>query len=260
MSGFPPAGPSVDTKTVFGFLDDLLAVPGAPDYPGAWNGVQVDCTGPITRVAVAVDASLATIEGAAEGGANLLVVHHGLFWNPDPRLVGPAYGKVRRLLEADLGLYAAHLPLDAHPEVGNAAVLAEAVGLEVEGPFGEVKGIPIGCWGTVETDRDAFVAGVGATVEGPVRLIPGGPDRVRKVAVVTGAGGSFIRDAAGAGLDTLLTGEGAHQTFSEAMEYGVNVLYAGHYATETWGVRAVGRRLEEAFGLPWDFIHVPSGL
>jgi dinuclear metal center YbgI/SA1388 family protein len=260
MTPPPPSPAEAAPEQVFGFLDDLLELPGTPDYPGAWNGVQVECQGPVRRVAAAVDASMATIQGAVAKGADLLLVHHGLFWNPDPRLVGPAYRRVRRLLESGMGLYSAHLPLDAHPEIGNAAVLARSVGVEVEGHFGEAKGVSIGWWGTLEEDRDAFVARVASAVQGPVQLIPGGPQRVARVGVVTGAGGSFIRDAAAAGLDTLLTGEGAHHTFTEAMEHGINVLYAGHYATETWGVRALAQRLESAFGLPWDFIHVPSGL
>lgn len=252
--------PGTLSESIFAYLEELLRVEGFPDYPGAWNGVQVQPPTTLRRLAVAVDASLATIRGAAEAGADLLLVHHGLFWDPDPRLVGPRYRRVEALIRADLGLYAAHLPLDAHPELGNSVVLAREVGLQVEGRFGESKGVEIGWWGLAEGSRERFQQKIAQLVHGPVRLIPGGPTQVRRVGVVTGAGGSFIQEAAQQGLDTLLTGEGAHHTFVEAMEFGVNVLYAGHYATETWGVKALAARLEEAFGLPWDFVDIPSGL
>ena len=252
--------PVATPESVFGFLEDLLQVRDFPDYSAAWNGVQVQPPPTLSRVAVAVDASLATIRGAVEVGADLLLVHHGLFWDPDPRLVGPRFKRVQALLEGGVGVYAVHLPLDAHPEVGNAAELAREVGIRVEGRFGEGKGVEVGWWGVAGASREAFHQEVARVVQGPVRLIPGGPAHVERVGVVTGAGGNFIRDAAEKGLDTLLTGEGPHHTFVEAMEYGVNVLYAGHYATETWGVKAVARRLEERFGLPWHFVDVPSGL
>ncbi|TVR52407.1 MAG: Nif3-like dinuclear metal center hexameric protein [Gemmatimonadales bacterium] len=250
----------VERESVFAFLEDLLQVRDFPDYSGAWNGVQVQPPRTLNKVAVAVDASLATIQGAVEVGADLLLVHHGLFWDPDPRLVGPRFERIKALLEGEVGVYAVHLPLDAHPEVGNAAELAREVGVHLEGRFGEGKGVEVGWWGVAGASREAFHQEVARVVQGPVRLIPGGPAQVGRVGVVTGAGGNFIRDAAEKGLDTLLTGEGPHHTFVEAMEYGVNVLYAGHYATETWGVKAVARRLEERFGLPWHFVDVPSGL
>ena len=252
--------PGTPSESVFGYLEKLLQVEAFPDYSGAWNGVQVQAPATLRRIAVAVDASLATIQGAVKAGADLLLVHHGLFWDPDPRIVGPRYRSLETLLREGLGLYAAHLPLDAHPELGNSVILARQVGLQVEGRFGESKGVEIGWWGLTEGSRERFQERVTQLVRSPVRLIPGGPSQVQRVGVVTGAGGSFIREAAQQGLDTLLTGEGAHHTFVEAMEFGVNVLYAGHYATETWGVKAVAGRLEEAFGLPWDFVDVPSGL
>lgn len=257
---FAVSSPGIETESLFAFLERLLGVEGFPDHPGAWNGLQVEGPHRVTKLAVAVDASQATIQAAAEAGAELLLVHHGLFWDPDPRLVGPRRARVAALLREGIGLYAVHLPLDAHPEVGNAAVLAREAGLQVGGSFGEAKGVEIGCWGSTHEGRSEFLARIQKVVGGPVRLLPGGPETIRRVAVVTGAGGSFIQAAAGAGFDTLLTGEGPHHTFVEAMEYGLNVLYAGHYATETWGVRALARRVEAELGLPWVFLDVPSGL
>jgi dinuclear metal center YbgI/SA1388 family protein len=251
---------AVEAESLFAFLERLLRVEAFPDHAGAWNGLQVEGPTTVGKLAVAVDASMATIRGAAEVGADLMLVHHGLFWDPDPRLVGPRRARLAALLAKGIGVYAVHLPLDAHPEVGNASVLAREVGIRVEGPFGAAKGVEIGCWGRADGSREAFRERVAQVVEGPVRLVPGGPEAVRRVAVVTGAGGGFIREAASGGFDTLLTGEGPHHTFVEAMEYGVNVLYAGHYATETWGVRAVAERIEAEFGLPWAFVDVPSGM
>jgi dinuclear metal center YbgI/SA1388 family protein len=250
----------LEAAFLFSFLDELLGTKGFPDYDRAWNGVQVEGPDRIRVVAAAVDASEAAILEAAERGADLLLVHHGLFWDPDPRLVGPLRRKVAALLGGRIALYASHLPLDAHPEVGNGAVLARALELQVEGRFGEVRGVEVGWWGTAAGTREELRERVGALVGGDVRLIPGGREEAGKVAVVTGAGGSLVREAARWGMDTLLTGEGAHHSYAEAMERGVNLLYAGHYATETWGVRALAARLQDRFGLPWVFVDVPSGL
>jgi dinuclear metal center YbgI/SA1388 family protein len=251
---------AVDQQAVISFLEDLLEPGAYSDYPTAWNGIQVDPPTRITRVAAAVDASLAAIERAQDLEADLLIVHHGLYWDLDPRLTGPRYRRTQALLRRPLGVYSSHLPLDGHPVVGNSAVLARAIGLEPRGPFAEVKGRAIGCWGEVEKERETFRLELETVVGGGVRLLAGGPATVRRVGVVTGAGGSFIRQAAAEGLDSLVTGEGPHHTFLDAHEYGVNVFYAGHYATETWGVRALCAALESQFRLPWDFIDIPSGL
>lgn len=251
----------VEAELVFSFLDETLRVAGFPDYPPAWNGVQVEGPQTIARVAAAVDAGEPSIRAAVEGGADLLLVHHGLFWGGSAPLTGRLHRRVAPLIRGGTALYAAHLPLDAHPEVGNAAVLIRALGLEPgEERFGTFEDVRIGFVVECRSDREAFRRKVAEVVDGPVQLLPGGPDETRRVAVVTGGGGSFIREAADEGIDTLLTGEGAHHTYLDAMELGVNVLYAGHYATETWGVRALAQRLEEQFGLPWDFLDFPSGL
>ncbi|RMH21452.1 MAG: Nif3-like dinuclear metal center hexameric protein [Gemmatimonadetes bacterium] len=249
-------------ESILQYLDDYLRIAEVPDYPGAHNGLQVDGAPghEVERVAVAVDASERVIQGAVADGADLLIAHHGLFWDGSPTVVGPRYRKLRALLEGGVALYSAHLPLDAHPEVGNCAVLARALGLEPEGRFGDYKGAELGWWATVDENREALRDRVAEVVGGPVRLIAGGPERAFRVAVVTGGAGSMIRDAAAAGIDTLITGEGAHHTYYEAMERGVNALYAGHYATEVWGVRALAQHLQERFGLPWTFVDDPSGL
>ena len=242
------------------FLDEYLAVPDVPDYPTAMNGLQVEGPSAVRRVAAAVDASEEAIEKAVEGGADLLLVHHGLFWDGSQPVTGRRYRKLARLLGNSLAVYSAHLPLDAHPEVGNCAVMAEQLGLQEMVRFGKYEGCPIGYRGALHMDRAELRQRLSHLVDGPVHLIPGGPSQVRDVALITGGGGSFLKDAAWQGVDAFITGEGPHHTYVDAMEWGLNVYYAGHYATETWGVRALASHLEERFGIPWDFIHLPSGL
>lgn len=250
----------MDTDELVAFLDRYLEVPAFPDYPTAMNGLQVEGPDTVRRVATAVDASEPAIEEAVRRGADLLLVHHGMFWDGFRPITGRRHRKLAHLMEAPTALYAAHLPLDAHPEVGNCAVLARELGLEPGERFGTYEGVPIGFRCVVEGGREDLRDRLAATVDGPVRLIPGGPERVRSAALVTGGASSFLEDAARAGVDALVTGEGPHHTYVDALELGMNVYYAGHYATETWGVRAMARVLEERFGLPWDFIHLPSGL
>jgi dinuclear metal center YbgI/SA1388 family protein len=251
---------AIEPELLFGFMDELLGIPEFPDYGPALNGLQVEGVGPVHRVGAAVDAGQAAVDAAGEAGMDLLLVHHGLFWGGTAPLTGRLHRKVASLIRSGTALYSAHLPLDAHPEVGNAAVLIRALGLEPGERFGRYEEVELGFVAETSEDRDDFRDRVAGVVGGPVRLIPGGPARIRRVGVVTGGGGSFIPDAAEAGLDALLTGEGAHHTFLDAMELGVNVFYAGHYATETWGVRALAGKLEAEFGLPWEFLDFPSGL
>lgn len=247
-------------EEVCSYLTEYLKVGDIPDYPGAWNGLQVENTGSVTSVAAAVDACQATIDRAAAIGADFMIVHHGLFWGKDPRVAGPHGKRIRQLVEHDIALYSSHIPLDAHPEIGNNAVLANRLGLQQTEPFGDFEGISIGLCGRADLDLQDLVERVKAAVRGPVRLIAAGPQRVRSLGVITGGAGSMIRDAHRAGLDAFITGEGAHHTFFDAEELGVNVIYAGHYATETFGVKALAEHLSERFGVPWEFIDHPTGL
>ena len=242
------------------YLDAYLHVRGVPDYANALNGLQVENAGAVTRIAAAVDLCEATVELAAAQGADLLMVHHGLFWNGLQPLVGPRQRRVAGLVRHNIALYSAHLPLDRHPDVGNNAVLARALGIAVSGEFGTHDGVPIGVWGELATDRDALRRQI-ATLLGPVPLLmPFGPAAVRLVGIITGAGGSMIADAAAAGLDTYITGEGAHHTYFDAEELKLNVFYAGHYATETVGVKALAEHVSAKFRIPWVFLDHPTGL
>jgi dinuclear metal center YbgI/SA1388 family protein len=252
----------VKLESLLQYIGEYLAVEGHPDYSGALNGLQVGGPDEVRKLAVAVDASEASILAAIEGGADLLIVHHGLFWGGPSPLTGPHLRRIRALLENDLALYSCHLPLDGHPEVGNSALLGRALGLELEGRFAAYEGAEIGWHGRPEEsiDLSELISRAEAVLGGPVHAIPGGGERIERVGVVTGGGASFIEEAVGLGLDALVTGEGTHHSHFDAMELGLHVIFGGHYATETFGVRALGDHLAERFGLDCDFIDQPTGL
>ncbi len=254
------------------YMDGLLGIPGHPDYKTALNGLQVDLRSEarggleadvegVRRIGAAVDTSEAVIASAVEAEVDLLLVHHGMFWDGLRPLTGRRFRRVESLIRNGVALYSAHLPLDAHPELGNCVLLARALGLDVQGRFGEFEGRPIGFWGTPrEWEPEALVRRLEAAVGGPVRVLDGGGESLAKVAVLTGGGGSFIEEAARSGMDALVTGEGSHHTFVDAHELGIHVLYGGHYATETFGVKALAAHVAERFDLEWTFLDHPSGL
>jgi dinuclear metal center YbgI/SA1388 family protein len=250
----------MDLTALVSYLDGYLRVAEVPDAPNAVNGLQVANAGTVSRVAAAVDLCEATVRLAAEQGADLLLVHHGLFWGGLQPLTGRMQRRVAGLITRDIALYSAHLPLDLHPEVGNNAVLARQLGVSLRGEFGEEYGVPIGRWGDVDMSREAFEGRLAGLTGSAPRRMAFGPERVRRVGVVTGAAGSMIAQAAAADLDTFVTGEGPHHTFFDAEELKLNVFYAGHYATETVGVKALAEHLHARFGLAWTFLDHPTGL
>ncbi|HSG81212.1 MAG TPA: Nif3-like dinuclear metal center hexameric protein [Gemmatimonadota bacterium] len=252
---------AVDLKELVAYLDQYLDVGAIPDYPDAHNGLQVENSGRVRLVVACTDACQATIDAAARLGAGLMIVHHGLFWGAGiTPLTERSYRRVRQLLAHDIAVYSSHLPLDAHPEVGNNAQLARAIGLAELEPFGEFQGSLIGCKGTLEVGRSELSRRLQDLFEAEPFLIAAGPERVRNIGVVAGGAGSLIAQAAAAGLDTFVTGEGAHHTYFDAEESGVNVFYAGHYATETMGVKALATHVAKKFGLDWKFLDHPTGL
>ncbi|HSY82578.1 MAG TPA: Nif3-like dinuclear metal center hexameric protein [Gemmatimonadaceae bacterium] len=234
----------------------------------ALNGLQVANRGPIRKIATAVDGSLRTIKGTIAADANLLIVHHGLFWGGVQRLVGHRYERLRHLLEHDVAVYSTHLPLDRHPTLGNNALLARALGLEPTGEFARHESISIGVRGEdtrptaeiVDAAR-AFARQYGGhTHTSDTSAIA--PGRVtRRWGICSGAGASAetLDEATALGLDTLIVGEGPHWTAVEAPELGLVIIYAGHYATETLGVRALGEHVSQTFGIPWTFVDAPTG-
>lgn len=245
---------------IVAYLDGLLGVPAAGDYPNALNGLQVENSGGLSKIGAAVDACEAVVGEAAAAGVDFLLVHHGLFWGGLAPLSGASYRKARMIFEADMAVYSAHLPLDAHPRFGNNALLAEALGLEDGEPFFTEFGRPIGWKYEAEINREVLRDLIEKAVGCPVLLAPGGPVVARKIGVVSGGAGGEVAKAAKEGVDTFITGEGPHWSFTAAEELGLNLFYAGHYATETFGVKALAAELSRKFALPWQFIDHPTGL
>ena len=246
-------------------FDDRLRTDDYADLDASPNGLQV---GPgdasVEHVAFAVDAAVATIEAAVDAGADLLATHHGLIWDGIERVTGPRYRRLAPLLRNDLALYVSHLPLDGHRELGNAAGLAELLDLRDRAPFGELGPEVIGQRGVapdpydadrlrVVLDRELDHGGQG------VQALRFGPDEVREVAIVTGSGADWLDEAVDAGVDAFVTGEGKGKLYHEAREAGINVYLAGHYATETFGVRRL-RALAEEWGLETTYVDHPTGL
>ena len=240
--------------------DRLLRTTEVKDYDGAANGLQVENNGFVTRIAATVDASLETIKLAIDAKADLLVVHHGLFWTPSHPWTGVRYRKIQHLFQNNLAVYSSHLPLDLHPRLGNNAQLCSALQLRKPRPFFFDHGQYIGLKAGAKLSRVDLARKLHEATGFKPIVIPGGPDRCRKIGVVTGGAGGELTKAAAEGIDTFVTGEGPHWTFALAEELGVNVLYGGHYATETFGVKALAAHLSRQFKVPWVFLDHPTGL
>jgi dinuclear metal center YbgI/SA1388 family protein len=247
-------------RELVAYLDEYLALAEVPDFPNAYNGLQVEGRPEVQTVAVAVDACQATIDQAIQSQADMLLVHHGLFWGERAPVTGAYYRRLSALIKNDLSLYSCHLPLDVHPEVGNNHVLARQLGLMVSGLFAQREGVPLGVWADTQMPLSELARRVEEALHVAPQVIPTGPAVVRKIGIITGGAGSHIGDAVRIGCDTFLTGEGAHHTYFEAEEQGVNLIYAGHYATETVGVQALAEHLQRQLGLQTLFLHHPTGL
>ncbi len=240
------------------YLDDFLMIPHIPD--SSLNGLQVETDCNITKAALAVDATLETFEQAKTKTAELIIVHHGLFWDKVP-IRGPLYRRVRYLIENRIGLYAAHLPLDMHSEVGNNAELAKILGIEDARPFLRYKGSLIGLVGEVETMNIHEVARLlGNHIQGDIKIFPLGKREITRVAICSGGGGQDLNQAIETGADLYLTGETSHEAVALARDAEINIMFAGHYATETLGPKALGKHIETTLGLPTVFIEAPTGL
>lgn len=247
-------------EALVAYLDDLLQVEAIEDRSN--NGLQVEGVDDVGHLAFAVDASLAAFQGTREARAQMLIVHHGLFWGEPVMVTGIHRRRLNTLLEAGIGLYAVHLPLDFHPEFGNNAVLARWLGLEQVGEFGEYWGHAAGTMGQLPAplSLESLVTQVEhALGRPPIRVWPFGPESVQRIAIVSGAGGSLVDQAAEANVDVYLTGELSHNVYHRAQELGLNVIYGGHYATETAGLRALADHLSERFDLEITFLDLPTG-
>lgn len=248
------------------YLDSELRTSEVPDYDAAFNGLQLANDGSVARVAAAVDFSGDTVAAALREKANLLLVHHGMFWRGQEPLVGKSYDRLRSAIAGGLAIYSSHIPLDLHPELGNNVLLAAELQLKATETFGRYSGVEIGVMGTSELPTATLVDRLreySARYSTTAVSTPFPKDhRTRRWAIITGAGASSatLAEARERGVDTLIVGEGAHHTAVEAIERGPVVLYGGHYATETLGVRALAARVSERFEVPWTFVNVPTGL
>ena len=255
-----------DLETISQHLDQLLATDSILDYSGALNGVQLAHRGPVHRIAAAVDISRRVIDETIRADANLLVVHHGMFWSGARRIVGPVYDRMCALLEHDIAVYSSHLPLDIHSALGNNILLARTLGLTPSAGFASYKGVNVGIRGECDIDTAELLNranefsrhhGGGARSS----LLPSA-HRTRRWGMCTGAGASSdtLNEAQALKLDTVIVGEGPHHTAVAAEDLGIVVIYAGHYATETLGVRAVADHLTATFDIPSVFVAAPTGL
>lgn len=243
-------------EAVVSHAERYLKVAEIEDYPGAHNGLQVENSGPVKRILAAVDAGLPVIKKAAAAGpGSLLVVHHGLFWPGVQTVTGIFREKLEIMRQADMALYSVHLPLDAHAVVGNNVLLAQALGLRGLKPF-----LGFGRTGTFVGSRAELVRRLMKTTGRVPEVCAAGPARPRKVGVITGGAGDMVDKAAAAGVDTFVTGEGPQWSWVRAEELGINVIYGGHYATETSGVQALAAHLAAKFRVPWKFIEHPVPL
>ncbi len=240
--------------------DKLLRISEIRDYERAANGLQVENDGRVTRIAAAVDGSLATVRAAAAEGADLLIVHHGLFWGPTHPWTGKRHELLHALLGHNIAVYSAHLPLDLHPQLGNNARLCAALGLKRLKPFFYYHEQWLGFRTEALITLEELARRLQKATGAEPRVIPGGPAKCRRIGVVSGGAGDQLAKAAAEGVDTYVTGEGPHWTYAMAEELEVNVLYGGHYATETFGVKALAEHLSKRFRVPWTFIDHPTGL
>jgi dinuclear metal center YbgI/SA1388 family protein len=245
------------------YLTAYLRHPGFPDYSLAANGLQLANSGRVTKLGAAVDACEAVLAEAVRHGISLLLVHHGLMWEQHSfAFTGARYRKLKLAIESDLAIFSSHLPLDAHPEIGNAAQLAAKIGLQKVEPFFPYKTETVGMCGELEISVEDLAQRIHEATQASSKpvICRGGPETVRKIGIVTGGAGSEVAEIARSGVDTFITGEGPHWSYTAAEELGLNVIYAGHYATETFGVKALAAHLAEKFTVPWEFIDHPTGL
>lgn len=253
-------------REIADYLDGLLETRATPDYPGAVNGLQLQNSSAVRGIAAAVDFSTRAVEGAIAANANLLLVHHGMFWGGVKPLVGPTYRVLRRLLDNDIAVYSSHLPLDRHSEMGNNVLLARELGLKPTGSFARYENVFIGVSGEsdiatqVIAQRAKQFAGAHETTIRSTRIPP--QRKTRRWAICSGAGASAdtLKEAEEMDIDTLVVGEGPHWTAVHAEEQDLAIIYAGHYATETLGVRAVAQHLADKYRIGSSFINASTGL
>lgn len=247
-----------DLNEVVRFCDELTRRSGFKDYPGAHNGLQIENSGTVTKLGASVDAGMETFEKAIQSGIDFIIVHHGPFWAPIVPLTGNNYHKIYTAMKANLAVYGSHLPLDAHPEIGNNVLLAKEIGIQLSGQFGSFEGQCIGWYGTCDCSRDDLENRLKTRFPSMIALSHG-TNKPQRIGVMTGSGGDMLTQLADDGIDTLITGECSQHHFNLSQELGINLYLCGHYATEVYGVQALAGKIAQKFNLEWQFIdtHCP---
>jgi len=242
------------------YTNDFLRIREIGDWDNALNGLQIENSGDVTKIGASVDASTRVLTAAAKQNVDLLIVHHGLFWQGLQSVTGTLRRQLELAFESNIALYSAHLPLDLHSEVGNNAQLAAALELTSVQPFFEEKGQLIGVKARVSLPRDEVDRKLQKALTGSVKAFMFGPKKTGTIGIITGGAGSEIYKLAQEGIDTFITGEAPHWAAVAADELGMNLLLGGHYATEVFGVKALAANLSKRFKIPWAFIDCPTGL
>jgi dinuclear metal center YbgI/SA1388 family protein len=245
---------------IVSYTNDFLRIREIGDWDNALNGLQIENSGGVTKIGATVDASTRVLEAAAKQNVNLLIVHHGLFWSGLQAVTGVLRRQLELAFENNIALYSAHLPLDLHPQVGNNAQLAAALGLESIQPFFEEKDQLIGLKVRASLPCDELDRKLQKTLGGPVKAFMFGPKKTGTIGIITGGAGSEIHKVAREGIDTFITGEAPHWAAVAADELRMNLLLGGHYATEVFGVKALAAHLSKRFKIPWVFIDCPTGM
>src|SRR5438874_2817202 len=241
-------------------LDKYLRIREIEDWPNALNGLQIENSDRVTKIGAAVDVSTRVLMEGAKRDVDLLLLHHGLLWSGLQPVTGALYRQLKLALENDIALYSAHLPLDIHPKVGNNAQLATTIGLRSTAPFFKEKGQFIGLKARASLPREKLIRKLRRALAGPVKTFNFGPKKTHTIDIITGGAGSEIHRIAGEKIDTFITGEAPHWAAVAAEELGINLLLGGHYATETFGVKALAAHLSKRFKISWTFIDCPTGL
>src|SRR6266567_6948400 len=241
-------------------LDKYLRIGEIEDWPNALNGLQIENSDRVTKIGAAVDVSTRVLTEGAKKDVDLLLVHHGLFWPGLQPVTNALHRQLKIAFENDIALYSAHLPLDIHPQVGNNAQLATAIGLKSTAPFFKEKGQFIGLKARASLPREELIRKLRRALAGPVKTFNFGPKKTHTIGIITGGAGSEIHRIAGEKIDTFITGEAPHWAAVAAEELGINLLLGGHYATETFGVKALGPHLSKRFDVSFTFIRCPTGI
>jgi dinuclear metal center YbgI/SA1388 family protein len=254
---------SMTLREVERWLGECLDLAATASIDSSLNGLQVSSrTAHVSKIAFAVDAAMESFRRATEWGAQLLVVHHGILWDRQQRITGSYYERIRFLVEKDLALYAAHLPLDVHPEVGNNAGIARQLGLLEVKPFGAYKGTALGCKGLLPDPLplDVVVSRLAGRQGEPVRTLPFGPALVKSIGIISGDAPWGAAQAAADGLDAFVTGEPAHEIYHHCLEQHIHAIFAGHYHSESYGVQSLADRMARETGLVTTYLDIPTGL